>query len=122
MMTNLIDKIEQAQLREHPDFRVGDRIRVNIQISEGSKKRIQGFEGVCIGRNCQSSNLNASFRVRKESFGVGVERVFCLNAKNIDSIVVVRTGVIRQAKPYYLRTRSQKGQRIKERFTKAAKS
>ena len=74
-MTNLIDKIEQAQLREHPDFRVGDRIRVNIQISEGSKERIQGFEGVCIGRNCQSSNLNASFRVRKESFGVGVERV-----------------------------------------------
>ena len=117
-MTNLIQKIEQSQLIERPDFRVGDRLKVGIRITEGNKERVQYFEGVCIGRNRKNSNLNATFRVRKVSFGVGIERVFQLHSPSITEIIVLRKGLIRQAKPYYLRDRSQKGARIKERFAK----
>ena len=96
-----------------PEFRPGDTLRVGVRVVEGERTRIQNFEGVCIARS--NRGINSNFTVRKLSFGEGVERVFPLYSPNIDSITVVRRGVVRRAKLYYLRGRTGKRARIAER-------
>ena len=96
-----------------PDFQPGDTIQVNVKVKEGERTRIQAYEGVCIARN--GGGLQESFVVRKISYGEGVERVFPLYSPLVDSIVVVRRGVVRRAKLYYLRDRRGKSARIVER-------
>jgi large subunit ribosomal protein L19 len=115
---NLLQKIEQEHLQKlsegktFPDFRAGDSVRVHVKVVEGDRERTQPFEGVVIGR--KSRGLNSSFRVRKISYGEGVERVFPLYSPNI-RIELVRHGDVRRAKLYYLRERSGKSARIAER-------
>ena len=96
-----------------PPFRPGDTVRVNVRVKEGEKERQQAFEGVCIAR--RGGGVSASFTVRKVSNGVGVERIFPLHSPMIADIVVVRRGVVRRAKLYYLRAVTGKAARIKER-------
>ena len=96
-----------------PEFRPGDTLRVGVRVVEGERTRIQNYEGVCIARS--NRGINSNFTVRKMSFGEGVERVFPLYSPNIDSIEVVRRGVVRRAKLYYLRGRTGKRARIAER-------
>ena len=96
-----------------PPFRPGDTVRVNVRVKEGEKERQQAFEGVCIAR--RGGGVSASFTVRKVSNGVGVERIFPLHSPMIADIVVVRRGVVRRAKLYYLRDVTGKAARIKER-------
>ena len=95
-----------------PDFAPGDSLRVNVKVIEGSKERVQAFEGVCIGR--KNAGLNSSFTVRKISYGEGVERVFPLFSPNVDSIEVLRRGRVRRAELYYLRGRTGRAARITE--------
>ena len=115
---NIIQQIEQQQVaalsqeRPLPDFRPGDTLRVNVRVIEGTRERVQGFEGVCIARRNRS--LNSSFTVRKISYGEGVERVFPLYSPRVDEIEVVRKGIVRRAKLYYLRGRTGKSARIVE--------
>lgn len=99
--------------KEIPDFRAGDTVRVGVKVVEGTRSRVQNFEGVVIARSNRS--INSNFTVRKMSFGEGVERVFPLYSPNIDSITVVRRGIVRRAKLYYLRGRTGKRARIAER-------
>lgn len=99
-----------------PDFSAGDTIKVNVKIREGTRERVQAFEGVCIARSGKN-DANASFTVRKISLGEGVERVFPLYSTRIDSIEVVRHGSVRRSKLYYLRDRRGKSARIAERTT-----
>ncbi len=114
MQNKLIETITSKQLRtDLPDFRVGDTVNVDVRIVEGEKSRIQKFEGVVIGR--RGSGVSESFTVRKISNGVGVERVFPVNSPNVSSLTVTRKGKVRRAKLYYLRERSGKAARIKER-------
>ena len=102
-----------SQGKEIPEFRAGDTLRVGVRVVEGERTRVQNFEGVCIARsNC---GINSNFTVRKMSFGEGVERVFPLYSPNVESITVVRKGVVRRAKLYYLRGRTGKRARIAER-------
>ena len=96
-----------------PEFRPGDTLRVGVRVVEGERTRVQNFEGVCIARS--NRGINSNFTVRKLSFGEGVERVFPLYSPNVDSIEVVRRGVVRRAKLYYLRGRTGKRARITER-------
>ena len=98
-----------------PEFAPGDTIKVNVKIVEGMNERIQAFEGVCIGR--ASRGLSSSFRVRKISHDEGVERIFPLYSPRIDSIVLVRRGLVRRAKLYYMRDLRGKSARIKEKVT-----
>ena len=115
---DIIKEIENEQLeklaqeRPVPDFGPGDTLRVNVKVVEGSRERVQAFEGVCIGR--KNAGLNSAFTVRKISYGEGVERVFPLHSTNIESITVVRRGRVRRAKLYYLRSRRGKSARIAE--------
>ena len=116
---NLIQQLEAEQIavltakRPIPQFRPGDTLKVGVKVVEGDRARVQNYEGVCIARsNC---GMGSSFTVRKISFGEGVERVFPLYSPNIDSIEVVRKGVVRRAKLYYLRGRTGKSARIAER-------
>jgi large subunit ribosomal protein L19 len=115
---DIIQQVEQEQLaklasgREIPDFRPGDTIRVNVKVVEGTRERIQAFEGVCIGR--KNAGLNSAFTVRKISYGEGVERVFPLYSPRVEGIEVVRKGAVRRAKLYYLRGRRGKSARIAE--------
>jgi len=115
---NLIEQLEAEQIaalgKDIPDFRAGDTIRVGYKVTEGTRSRVQMFEGVCIGRS-GGANIGASFTVRKISFGEGVERMFPLFSTNIDSITVVRRGKVRRAKLYYLRERRGKSARIAEK-------
>jgi len=115
---NLIAQIEAEQIatlgKEIPDFKAGDTVRVGYKVTEGTRSRVQMFEGVCISRN-GGSGIAASFTVRKISFGEGVERMFPLYSTNIDSITVVRRGKVRRAKLYYLRDRRGKSARIAEK-------
>jgi large subunit ribosomal protein L19 len=117
---NLIAELEAEQIRmlgkEIPDFAAGDTIRVGYKVTEGTRSRVQAYEGVCIGRN-GGAGIGASFTVRKISFGEGVERVFPLHSPNIDSITVVRRGKVRRAKLYYLRDLRGKAARIAEKTT-----
>ncbi len=118
---DLIRQIEAEQIAELgktiPEFAPGDTVRVGYKVTEGSRTRVQNFEGVCIARN-GGSGIGASFTVRKISFGEGVERVFPLHSPNIDAITVVRRGKVRRAKLYYLRQRRGKSARIAERAWK----
>lgn len=113
-MQQLIHEITKDQLRtDHPDFRPGDTIKVHLKIVEGTRERIQVFEGVVIKR--QNGGISETFTVRKLSYGVGVERTIPLHSPRIDKIEVVRKGKVRRAKLYYLRSRRGKAARIKER-------
>ena len=102
-----------SQGKEIPEFRAGDTLRVGVRVVEGERTRVQNFEGVCIARSNRA--INSNFTVRKMSFGEGVERVFPLYSPNVESITVVRRGVVRRAKLYYLRGRTGKRARIAER-------
>lgn len=110
---DLIKAVEQEQLRQDiPQFRPGDTLKVNAKIVEGSRERIQVFEGVCIRRH--GGGLSETFTVRRVSYGIGVERTFPLHSPRIEKIEVVRRGKIRRAKLYYLRDLTGKAARIKE--------
>ena len=116
---NLIQTLEAEAIasitaaKPTPVFRPGDTLRVGVKVVEGERTRVQNYEGVCIARS--NKGMGSSFTVRKISFGEGVERVFPLYSPNIDSIEVVRKGVVRRAKLYYLRGRTGKSARIAER-------
>ena len=111
---NIIEALEKEQLRSDiPDFRPGDTVRVHAKIVEGTRERIQVFEGVVIGR--QGSGVREMFTVRRISYGIGVERTFLVHSPRIDKIEVVRRGIVRRAKLYYLRGLTGKAARIKER-------
>jgi large subunit ribosomal protein L19 len=114
---NVIAQIEAEQIaalaNDIPDFKAGDTIRVGFKVTEGTRTRVQNYEGVCIARK-NGSGIAGSFTVRKISFGEGVERVFPLHSTNIESITVVRRGRVRRAKLYYLRSRRGKSARIAE--------
>jgi large subunit ribosomal protein L19 len=112
-MSGVIDSIERAQLRRVPSFQAGDRVRVHFQVVEGTRRRTQVFEGVVIKR--QGSGVRETFTVRKQSFGVGVERTFPVHTPVIDRIEVVTRGDVRRAKLYYLRELRGKKAKIKER-------
>ncbi len=112
-MSGVIDSIERAQLRRVPVFQAGDRVRVHFQVVEGSRRRTQVFEGVVIKR--QGSGARETFTVRKQSFGVGVERTFPLHSPKIEQIEVAARGDVRRAKLYYLRDRVGRGARVRER-------
>ena len=113
-MSSVIDSIERAQLKQGlPSFEPGDRVRVHFQVVEGNRKRIQVFEGVVIRR--QGSGVRETFTVRKQSFGVGVERTFPLHSPKIEKLEVAARGDVRRAKLYYLRGRIGKAARVAER-------
>lgn len=111
---NIIQKLEEADIRsDFPNFRIGDTLRIFFRISEGDKERVQAFEGVLIAQ--KRGGNRASIRVRKISFGEGVERVFPLSSPRVERVEVVQTGRVRRAKLYYLRNLRGKKARIKER-------
>jgi large subunit ribosomal protein L19 len=112
-MAGLIDSIERAQLRRVPAFQAGDRVRVHFQVVEGQRRRTQVFEGVVIRR--QGTGVRETFTVRKQSFGVGVERTFPLHSPKIERIEVAARGDVRRAKLYYLRDRVGRASRVRER-------
>ena len=121
---NIIENIEKEHIdslaKEIPDFAPGDTVKVGYKVTEGTRSRVQNYEGVVISRK-GGLNLAASFTVRKISFGEGVERVFPLHSPNIESISVIRRGKVRRAKLYYLRTRRGKSARITEKTNYKAK-
>lgn len=111
---NVIDKIEREGMRKDiPDFGPGDTVRVHVKILEGDKERIQVFEGVVIGRS--GGGLRETFRVRKLSYGIGVERIFPVHSPRIERVEVKRFGRVRRAKLYYLRDRKGKAAQVKEK-------
>ena len=114
---NLIQQLEAEAIenlgKDIPEFRPGDTVRVGVKVVEGTRERIQNFEGVVIARS--NRGMGSNFTVRKMSFGEGVERVFPLYSPIVDSLTVVRRGVVRRAKLYYLRGRTGKSARIAER-------
>ncbi len=112
-MSTIIESIEQRQLRKVPRFESGDRVRVHFQVIEGTRKRTQVFEGIVIAR--QGSGARETFTVRKQSFGVGVERTFPVHSPKIERLEVVARGDVRRAKLYYLRGRVGKRARVAER-------
>jgi large subunit ribosomal protein L19 len=113
-MSSVIDSIERAQLKQGlPKFAPGDRVRVHFQVIEGNRKRTQVFEGVVLKR--QGSGVRETFTVRKQSFGVGVERTFPLHSPKIEKLEVAARGAVRRAKLYYLRGRIGKAARVAER-------
>ena len=115
MQNALLTKFNAKQERsaKHPDFRPGDTVRVHVKIKEGEKERLQAFEGTVIARN--NKGVSETITVRKVSFGQGVERIFPLHAPVVDHIDVVRTGLVRRAKLYYLRVLKVKAARLRER-------
>ena len=118
---NVISKIEKEQIekvlaiRTIPEFSSGDTLRVDVKVVEGTRERVQAFEGVCIAR--RNAGISSAFTVRKISYGEGVERVFPLYSPRISCIEVIRRGKVRRAKLYYLRERQGKSARIAERTT-----
>jgi len=112
-MSTVIDSLERTQLRRVPKFQAGDRVRVHFQVIEGTRRRTQVFEGVVIKR--QGEGVRETFTVRKQSFGVGVERTFPLHSPKIERIEVAARGDVRRAKLYYLRGRVGKRARVRER-------
>ena len=118
---NLLQKIEAQQVEKLQansklaEFDIGDTVRVNVKVVEGTRERIQAYEGICIAR--KNAGLNSAFTVRKISYGEGVERVFPLYSPRLDSVELVRRGDVRRAKLYYLRGRRGKSARIAERTT-----
>jgi large subunit ribosomal protein L19 len=113
VMSTIIESIEQRQLKKVPRFQAGDRVRVHFQVIEGTRRRTQVFEGIVIAR--QGSGVRETFTVRKQSFGVGVERMFPLHSPKIERIEVAARGAVRRAKLYYLRGRVGKRARVAER-------
>jgi large subunit ribosomal protein L19 len=112
-MSNVIESIERAQLRKVPRFKAGDTVRVHFQVIEGQRRRVQVYEGIVIKR--QGSGARETFTVRKQSFGVGVERTFPLHSPKIEKIEVTAVGDVNRAKLYYLRGRVGKKARVRER-------
>ncbi|MFT5698742.1 MAG: large subunit ribosomal protein L19 [Desulforhopalus sp.] len=113
-MSIIIDRINQEQLRmDHPDFRPGDTVKVHIRIIEGSKERVQMFQGVVIKR--KRGTIDASYTVRKISHGIGVEKTFALHNPRIEKIEVIMRGRVRRSRLYYLRNLTGKAARIRER-------
>jgi large subunit ribosomal protein L19 len=112
-MSGVIESLERAQLRRVPVFQAGDRVRVHFQVVEGTRRRTQVFEGIVLKR--QGSGVRETFTVRKQSFGVGVERTFPLHSPKIERIEVAARGDVRRAKLYYLRERVGRGARVRER-------
>ncbi|MDN6276707.1 50S ribosomal protein L19 [Psychrobacter sp.] len=111
----LVQVVENAQLREYPSFAPGDTVVVQVKVREGERERLQAFEGVVIAK--RNRGINSAFTVRKISSGVGVERAFQVHSPIIDSIQVKRRGAVRRAKLYYLRERSGKSARIREKLS-----
>ena len=122
---NIVQQLEHEQVqklsaaRAVPEFRAGDTLRVKVKVVEGTRERVQAFEGVCIARS--GFGLNENFTVRKISYGEGVERVFPVHSPLVDSIEVVRRGRVRRAKLYYLRGRAGKAARITEKQARRGK-
>ena len=112
-MSNVIQDLERAQLRNVPRFKAGDTVRVHFQVIEGTRRRVQVFEGIVLKR--QGAGARESFTVRKQSFGVGVERTFPLHSPKIEKIEVIAIGDVNRAKLYYLRGRVGKKARVRER-------
>lgn len=118
-MVNLLQQFEEGQIakiagdKQIPDFQAGDTVRVNVRIIEGKNERIQAFEGLCIAR--KNKGINSAFTVRKISHGEGVERKFPIYSPRVESIEVVRRGIVRRAKLYYMRELTGKAARIKEK-------
>ena len=114
-MSNIIEQLEQEQMRtDIPDFSPGDTVTVQVKVKEGSRERLQAFEGVVIAK--RNRGVNSAFTVRKISHGEGVERVFQTYSPSVANIEVKRRGAVRRAKLYYLRERSGKSARIKEKI------
>ena len=115
---NLVQQFEQKQIASSgkvagiPDFKAGDTVKVNVRIIEGANERIQSYEGLCVGR--VSRGMGSNFTVRKISYGAGVERMFPLYSPRIESIQVIKKGIVRRAKLYYMRNLRGKAARIKE--------
>ena len=113
-MNEIIRSIESAQLKDNvPEFHVGDTVRVQVKFVEGSRERLQAFEGVVIAR--RNGSVRETFTVRRNSYGIGVERTFPLHSPRVDSITVTRRGKVRRAKLYYLRGLSGKAAKVKEK-------
>jgi large subunit ribosomal protein L19 len=112
-VSGLIDSLERAQLRRVPSFRAGDRVRVHFQVVEGQRRRTQVFEGIVLKR--QGHGARETFTVRKQSFGVGVERTFPLHSPKVERVEIASRGDVRRAKLYYLRERVGRGARVRER-------
>lgn len=123
---NIVEQINQEQIKklsaDHdiPEFGPGDTVRVDVKVVEGSRERIQAFEGVCIARN--NDGISSSFTIRKISYGEGVERVFPLYSPRIAGLTVIRRGRVRRAKLYYLRSRRGRSARIAEKVTTRGKT
>ncbi len=114
-MSNIIQALEAEQMdRDIPEFGAGDTVVVQVKVKEGDRERLQAFEGLCIAK--KNRGLNSSFTVRKISYGEGVERVFQTYSPMVDSITVKRRGVVRRAKLYYMRERTGKAARIREKI------
>ena len=112
---NIIESITKDQIRtDLPAFNIGDTIKIGVKVKEGSKERIQMFEGTVIAK--KHGGINETFTVRRISYGVGVERTFPINSPKLDSITVIRRGKVRRAKLYYLRDRVGKATRVKEKI------
>jgi large subunit ribosomal protein L19 len=112
-MSNVIESIERAQMRKVPRFKAGDTVRVHFQVIEGQRRRVQVYEGIVLKR--QGSGVRETFTVRKQSFGVGVERTFPLHSPKIEKIEVMAIGDVNRAKLYYLRGRVGKKARVREK-------
>lgn len=114
-MTNIIDELVKEQIKtDVPEFSPGDTVIVQVKIKEGDRERLQAFEGVVIAK--KNRGINSAFTVRKISYGEGVERVFQTHSPQVDSVTVKRRGAVRRAKLYYLRERTGKAARIKEKL------
>ncbi|SJM92042.1 50S ribosomal protein L19 [Crenothrix polyspora] len=114
-MSNIIDELENEQLRQIPEFSPGDTVVVQVRVKEGERERIQAFEGIVIAK--RNRGLNSAFTVRKISHGTGVERVFQTHSPIISEIIVKRRGDVRRAKLYYLRDLTGRAARIKEKLS-----
>ena len=113
-MSNVIDVIEKEGMRtDLPEFNIGDTVKVFVKVVEGNRERLQGFEGVVIAR--KNGGIRETFTVRRVSYGIGIERVFPLHSPKIDHIDIIRKGDVRRAKLYYLRERSGKSAKIREK-------
>jgi large subunit ribosomal protein L19 len=112
-MSGVIETLERAQMRRVPPFQAGDRVRVHFQVVEGNRRRTQVFEGVVLKR--QGSGARETFTVRKQSFGVGVERTFPVHSPKVERVEIASRGEVRRAKLYYLRERVGRGARVRER-------
>ena len=112
-MNEIIRSLEREQLRQDvPDFRIGDTVRVFVKVVEGSRERLQAFEGAVIAR--RNGGVRETFTVRRVSYGIGVERTFPVHSPRVDRVEIIRRGKVRRAKLYYLRERSGKAAKIKE--------